>query len=110
MKVKMFNDDYLSFIDNKHSAYRLIVTNERDYDYKLISASFKLTNYGYGTYIPTKFKETKIERIYRIVENFPATQQTGIYDDGAILLYHGTKRENVQGILNVGFISSSREC
>jgi len=51
-------------------------------------------------------KKLNIERICRVLQNSPTRNPEDMYN-GALLLFHGTKRNRVHGILREGFKSSA---
>ena len=84
--------------------YKLELLKNNDPDYKLLENSikfddnFETENSRYQLDIRNKIKDLKI---YRVVSNDNIAKESS--DSNQILLLHGTKAQNVEGILKTGF-------
>ena len=97
-KLKEIKDSYRRFVRNDSSRYNLEVLSKDNSDYKLIEKSFTNTNSEFAKNRP-KF-DFSIERICKIHQNFPELKRDSMEN---ILIFHGTPRKNVEGILKHGF-------
>ena len=97
-KLEDIKDSYLRFVRNDSSRYNLEVLSKDNSDYKLIEKSFTNTNSEFAKNRP-KF-DFSIERICKIHQNFPELKRDSMEN---ILIFHGTPRKNVEGILEHGF-------
>ena len=95
------NDNYLRFGHKNNSKYNLEILSEDSDDFQLIKKSFHNTsrctvgnNYNF-----------KIKRICRVNKKRQSRKPKGIESE-KILLFHGTRAQNVPGILRQGFKSS----
>ena len=105
MKPLFTKDIYLHFVGSKESAYSLEVLDERHFDYQVVKTAFFNTLGGnMHPYDPNK--KLNVERICRVLQNSPTRNPEDMYN-GALLLFHGTKRNRVHGILREGFKSSA---
>ena len=93
-------DDLKNVNDSKNSLYYLEVLAESSHDYQLIKMS--LNNTG-NMYSKTSNKvEVSVKNIYRIRSRNPRK----VNNLSKILVFHGTPRKNVPGILTSGFKST----
>ena len=89
--------------------YKLELLKTNDPDYKLLEKSikfddnFETENSRYQLDIRNKIKDLKI---YRVVSNDNIAKESS--DSNQILLLHGTKAQNVEGILKTGFNPSQK--
>ena len=107
MSVKqIIEDTYLKLVNDDSSLYNLEVLSKDNSDYRLVEKSFTNTC---GELAKTRYsnKELKIERICRIHKKIPEVKSESKSKKN-VLVFHGTPRENVEGILNYGFRST--EC
>ena len=95
------DEDYLTYVnDSKNSLYYLEVLAESSHDYQLIKKSFNNTG---SMYSKTSNKmEVIIKNTYRI----RSKNQRNVDHLSKILVFHGTPRRNVPGILTSGFKST----
>ena len=96
---QIIEDAYLRFVNDDNSLYNLEVLSKDNSDYKLVEKSILNTSSELAkkTYI---LKGFKIERICRIHKNVPEAKSESAEN---VLVFHGTPRKNVGGILNYGF-------
>ena len=95
------DEDYLKHAnDSKNSLYYLEVLAESSHDYRLIEKSFNNTGNMYSK--TSNEMEVSIKNIYRVRSRLPKM----IKHSSNILVFHGTPRRNVPGILTSGFKSS----
>ena len=107
MSVKqIIEDTYLKLVNDDSSLYNLEVLSKDNSDYRLVEKSFTNTC---SELAKTRYsnKELKIERICRIHKKVPEVKSESKSKKN-VLVFHGTPRENVEGILNYGFRSTER--
>ena len=92
-------DSYLKFVSDESSLYNLEVLSNDNSDYKLVEKSIINTS---SELAKIKYSNIKIERICRIHKKLP-DMKTDSKSKHNILVFHGTPRNNVEGILNYGF-------
>ena len=90
-------DSYLKFVNDESSLYNLEVLSNDNSDYKLVEKSIINTSRKCAK---TFFKGFKIERICRIHKK-NAEVKNDLTEN--VLIFHGTPRKNVEGILKHGF-------
>ena len=93
-------DNYIRFVNNKDTKFRLELLAEDNNDFQVIKKSFDNTKHwsvGYESVF-------KIEKIYRVKQNNPKTEDVG---GSGFLVFHGTKGRNLPGILEKGFMEST---
>ena len=92
-------DSYLKFVSDENSLYNLKVLRNDNSNYKLVEKSIINTS---SELAKIKYSNIKIERICRIHKKLP-NNKTDSKSKQNILVFHGTPRNNVEGILNYGF-------
>ena len=93
-------DSFTCHDDSNNSLYYLEALAESSRDYQLIEKSFN--NTGKTFLNMSKRSELIIEKVYRIRSRRPKK----VINSSKILVFHGTPRKNVPGILTSGFKSS----
>ena len=90
-------DSYLRFVNDDNSLYNLEVLSKDNPDYKLVEKSIINTS---SDFAKISYSNIKIERICRIHKKVPVVKSDSTEN---ILVFHGTPRKNIDGILNYGF-------
>ena len=90
------------------SKYHIQILDEQSADYSVIHAAF-FNSMGGFTDPEYPHKTFKIEKVYRVVENF-TLRSSQDQDCGTVLLFHGTKAKNVDSILQHGWRPSTSGC
>ena len=88
--------------------YKLELLENNDPDYKLLERSINFSDESTDNFIHQLDLQQKSEglKIYRVVTNDKISTRSS--DSDQILLLHGTKAQNVEGILKTGFIPSKK--
>ena len=98
---QIIENGYLRFVNDKSSKYKLEVLSSGNADYKLVEKSIIDTSIEFAkTWYSKENKELRIERICRIHQKFPELKEKSKEN---ILVFHGTPRKNVNGVLKYGF-------
>ena len=94
---QIIEDTYLKLVNDENSLHSLEVLSKDNSDYKLVEKSIINTSRKCAK---TFFKGFKIERICRIHKK-NAEVKNDLTEN--VLIFHGTPRKNVEGILKHGF-------
>ena len=94
---QIIEDSYLKLVNDESSLHSLEVLSKDNSDYKLVEKSIINTS---SRYAKKFFKGFKIERICRIHKKHPEVKNDSTKN---VLVFHGTPRKNVEGILKYGF-------
>ena len=95
---QVIEDSYLRFVNDDNSLYNLEVLSKDNADYELVEKSFMNTSSELQKYDPSGGFE--VERICRVHQKLPELRENSTEN---VLVFHGTIRENVDGILSYGF-------
>ena len=95
---QIIENGYLKFVNDANFLYNLEVLSNDNSDYKLVEKSIMNSSSNLAKSRPNK--RFKIESICRIHEKVPKKKSASTEN---ILVFHGTSRNNVKGILNYGF-------
>ena len=88
---------------NEKTSYHLEILNKENKDFQLIKKSFYNTANACNSNVFSSY--FKIKRICRVHQDYPSRKPEDIESE-KILVFHGTPRKNVTGILREGFIPS----
>ena len=94
---QVIEDSYLKFVNEDNSLYNLEVLSKDNSDYKLVEKSIINTCCEFEK---ENFFNIKIERICKIHQKVPVVKTDATEN---VLVFHGTPRKNIEGILNCGF-------
>ena len=105
-KTFRYTNNYSSIysnFQNEKTSYHLEILNKENKDFQLIKKSFCNTANACNSNVFSSY--FKIKRICRVHQDYPSRKPEDIESE-KILVFHGTPRKNVTGILREGFIPS----
>ena len=108
--LKIFENNVVDYDLSSREGYEYsLEALEKDHsDYKLLENSVKRIS-AYSSYYSADLNSDNISmKIYRVVPTEKATNECKTSTDSEILLLHGTKGKNVDGILKKGFLPQKK--
>ena len=103
---KSFSDGFkykLEFLNNDNSDYKVIQSSIKSIGKSLDNVSDRLSSSN-----SDKKENTEVSRIFRVIPNNKALIKSKTSSCSKVLLLHGTKAPNVEGILKTGFKPSQK--
>ena len=86
--------------------YKLEILKSTNKDYKLLKRSLMIDSLKNSFLLNDEIKNVRDFKIYRVVSNRSIPTEPNPSNPSQIILIHGTKAQNVEGILKTGFEAS----